>query len=99
MARDPQGLNCHERKGTVAARLAYGAVVDTALPAGTLEGVEAIADSAWLWLRVQPEDLRQDLRSRELRLRPLICRVRARAEFVAPINPDTFTPTPDPSQN
>ena len=39
VARPPQGLNCLERNGTVVARLAYGAVVDTALPAGTLEEI------------------------------------------------------------
>ena len=48
----------------------------------------------WLWLRVQPQDLRQDLRPGESRQRPLICRVRSHADLVAPINPDTLTAEP-----
>jgi hypothetical protein len=90
--RDPAGLNCRDPQGRVMAVLAYGSVVDSDLIGGSAEAIVSLAGRPWLGLLAEPFDLQKDLRPRELRHRPLACRVRANASVVAPINPDTLQP-------
>jgi hypothetical protein len=94
--RDPGGLNCRDARGQVVAVLAYGAVVDSDLRGDDGEAILIVAGRPWLRLIAHPLDLREDLRPQELRLRPLACRVRAHARYVAPLNPDTLEPVRNP---
>lgn len=95
--QDPGGLNCWDAKGHVVATLAYGAVVDSDLQGDDGEAILIVAGRPWLRLIAHPFDLRKDLRPEVLRLGPLVCRVRANAGYVAPLNPDTLDPVRDPA--
>jgi hypothetical protein len=94
--QDPGGLNCWDAKGHVVATLAYGAVVDSDLQGDDGEAILIVAGRPWLRLIAHPFDLRRDLRPEILHLGPLVCRVRANASYVAPLNPDTLDPVRDP---
>jgi hypothetical protein len=89
---DPQGLNCRDAQGRVVVALAYGSVVDSDLSGPGEEAIVAVGGRPWLRLIVQPFDLLRDWRPPAQRQRPITCRVRAHADYVAPLNPDTLAP-------
>ncbi len=92
ITQEPDGLNCRDERGQVIAVLAYGSVVDSDLaPGSDGEGIILVAGRPWLRLSVDRLDLHLDLRPPAQRNRPLTCRVRAHSNFVAPLNPDTFS--------
>ena len=95
--RDPQGLNCRDGKGRIPVALRYGSVIDSDLRQDPIEAVTIERGLPWLRVIVNPADLLRDHRPPASRNRPLSCLVRARADLIAPINPDSLeTPGPGP---
>ena len=87
--RDPRGLLCRDEQGRPSIALKYGAVIEALAPLAVAASLSTGASGTWLRVRVKPVAVLYDARQRG-RGSEAICRVRAHAVYLAPLNADSL---------